>query len=157
MAKINWHVSRYSLLLTTATLLVLLNGCTVPLTVYPPPTNAQITELCIIDNPKVFMKGFRPELKRQIEAYGIKTQLWSGYNPEGCRYWLDYTANWRFDIVPNLVYAELNLYDQQNKIAYAIFDDLQIAWKHYGLGSAAVKLTYLTQALFDKNWKDPND
>jgi hypothetical protein len=128
-----------------------LTGCTVPLTAYPPPAGTQIDQLCIIDNPKVFMKGFQPELKRQIETYGIKTQLWTDYNPEGCRYWLDYTANWRFDFAPNLVYAELNLYDRNTKIAYAIFDDLQPAWKHYGMGSAAVKLTYLTKALFEHN------
>jgi hypothetical protein len=136
--------------------LTCLTACTVPLTAYPPQTDIKIDLLCIIDNPKLFSHNFRPELTRQIEAYGIKTQLWTAYNPDGCRYWLDYTANWGFNFVPTLVYAELNLYDRQTKIAYAIFDDAAPAWKHYGFGNASVKLTYLTQALFDKNWKDPN-
>jgi hypothetical protein len=131
-------------------------GCTIPLTANPPPAGTQIDQLCIIDNPRLFSQNFRPELKRQIESYGIKTQLWTAYNPAGCRYWLDYTANWRFDFVPNLVYAELNLYEGQTKIAYAIFDDASPSFKRYGYGNASVKLTYLTQALVDKNWKDPN-
>jgi hypothetical protein len=137
-------------------LVVQLTACTVPLTAYPPSADTKIDLLCIIDNPKLFSQNFRPELKRQIEAYGIKTQLWTAYNPEGCRYWLDYTANWGFAFVPTLQYAELNLYDKQTKIAYAIFDDKAPAWRHYGLGNASVKLTYLTRALFDKHWKDPN-
>jgi hypothetical protein len=131
-----------------------ISGCSLPLTLNPPPANTQITELCIIDNPKVLMNGFYPELKRQIESYGIKTQHWTGYNPDGCRYWLDYTANWRWDLIMYLIYAELKLYDKQTLIGRAIFDNTGFGPRHYG--SADEKLNHLTQALFDKNWKDPN-
>jgi len=131
-------------------LAISLYGCTVPVRSTPPSPSIHITELCIIENPKVLMDGFLPELKSQITGYGIKTQLWSGYNPDGCRYWLSYTANWRFDLVPNMVYAELKLFDHTTLIGYAEFNDKEFAWAHYGIGRADKKLRYLTEALFAK-------
>ena len=104
-----------------------------------------ITELCIINNPFVLMDGFLPELKKQIHSHGIKTQTWTAYNPDGCRYWLDYTANWRWDLIIYMIYADLKLYDQQTLIGEATFDNTS-GLRQYG--PADKKLKALTGPLF---------
>ena len=97
------------------------------------------------------MKGFLPELKSQLKSFGITTQTWSGYNPKGCRYWLEYTANWRWDLIMYMIYAELKLYDRTALIGYAEFDNTGIGPRHYS--SASDKLKALTEPLFTNNKK----
>lgn len=125
---------------------VFLAGCIQPITIHPIPVDTKITQLCIVDNPKVFMSGFLPELKSQLHSYGIATQDWTGYNPEGCRYWLEYTANWRLNLIVSMYYAELKLYDKTALIAGATYDDRGFGFHHEG--SAAGKLKELTWPLF---------
>ncbi len=133
-------------ILQLSTLMLLLASCALPIEIRPPPAGTKITELCIIDNPKVLMDGFLPELKKQIRSHGIKTQTWSSYNPDGCRYWLDYTANWKWDLVMYMIYADLKLYDRQTLIGEATFDNTGIGPRRYG--SADEKLKALTGPLF---------
>lgn len=128
-------------------LIFLLTGCSPQVVIRPPPTAMKISELCIINNPKVLMDGFLPELKKQIRGYGIKTQTWTAYNPDGCRYWLDYTANWRWNFTLILSYAELTLYDRTTPIGSALFDSQPPQLVYY-YGSAAKKLKELTGPLF---------
>lgn len=124
-------------------------GCALPVVIQPPAANIKITELCIVDNPKVLMDGFLPELKAQLKSYGIATQTWTAYNPEGCRYWLEYTANWRWDFAMIMEYAELKLYEHTTLIGYAEFNNRKpCLFCSPQYGSAASKLKALTAPLF---------
>lgn len=133
-------------LIQLSSLILVLAGCSLPIEIRPPPAATKITELCIINNPKVLMDGFLPELKKQIRNYGISTQTWTAYNPDGCRYWLEYTANWRWDLVMYLIYADLKLYDHQILIGEAVFDNTGFGPRRYG--AASDKLKALTGPLF---------
>ncbi len=136
-------------LLNITILSLLLTGCALPIYVKPLPPKTQISRLCIIYNPKVLMDGFLPELKSQIESYGIETAVYQEFNRAECPYWLEYTANWRWDFVMYLIYAEINVYDHWTIIGSAVFDNTQIGPRHYG--AAKDKLKALTQPLFANN------
>lgn len=125
-----------------------LAGCSLPITIQAPPADTKISQLCIINNPKVLMHGFLPELKSQIKSHGISTQLWTAYNPKGCRYWLVYTANWRWDFAMVLVYADLKLYDHQLLIGRTVFDNIHPGINPFYYGPADEKLKALTEPLF---------
>jgi len=135
-------------LLFTFTAAILLIGCASPYTIKPPPVTTKITQVCIVDNPKVLMSGFLPELKSQLHSYGIATQDWTAYNPDGCQYWLYYTANWHWDFTMILIYAELKLYQHTTLIGYAEFNNRKPGANPFHYGAAAGKLKALTGPLF---------
>jgi len=139
----------FNQLLKYTSLITLFSGCALPIVINPPPVDVQITQLCIIRNPKVLMKGFLPELEAQIKSHGITTFVYTAYDPERCQYWLDYTANWHWDFLMYMNYAELNLYDHTALIGRAVFDNTGIGPQHYG--SAPDKLKALTVPLFARH------
>lgn len=95
------------------------------------------------------MDGFLPELELQLKSYGISTFVYKTYDPDSCRYWLEYTANWHWDIIMYMNYAELNLYEHTTLIGRAVFDNTGFGPQHYG--SASGKLKALTEPLFGNN------
>lgn len=136
----------FTKILQIAALSASLAGCTHPVSIHRPEPYPPITKLCIINNPDVFGDGFLPALKSQLKSYGITTQTWTAYNPDGCRYWLEYTANWRLSLIVTLYYAELKLYDHTILIGGAVYDDTGFGFHHEG--SAEGKLKELTEPLF---------
>jgi len=133
-----------------ATVALLLTGCNPAVFIQPPLSDINVTELCIINNPKVIRSGFLPELRSQIGSYGIKTQLWTSYNPEGCRYWLEYTANWGWGALGSYMnYADIKLYEKKTLIGTATYESDQSDSMQYA--SADEKLRLLTKGLFAKH------
>lgn len=125
-----------------------LTGCTHPVTIHRPIPDVKITQICIIKNPDVFGEGFLPALKSQLKSYGISTQTWTAYNPDGCQYWLEYTANWRLNFIVSMYFAELKLYNHTTLIGGAIYDDTGFGFHHEG--GAEGKLKQLTEPLFSQ-------
>jgi len=81
------------LLVTTS---LLLAACASPVTkVEPIPATETISQLCIKENPKVFMEYFLPEVRQQIEERNIKTEILSPNSK--CNYVLTYDAQWSWD------------------------------------------------------------
>ena len=70
------------------TAFLLLEACASPMIkVEPVPATETISQLCIKENKKVFMDGFLPEVRQQIEEHNIKTEILS---PESeCKYIID--------------------------------------------------------------------
>lgn len=99
-----------------------LNGCSISTNVKPVPI--KISDICIENNPAVFMDGFLPELRSQIESHDIKTRVFDDVMTKDCLYQLEYTANWSWDIVMWLTYAELKVYENESRqtIGEAIYD-----------------------------------
>ncbi len=75
---------------------LLLGACASPVTrLEPVPATENISQLCIKENKEVFMEDFLPEVRSQIEARNIKTQL---LNPNAtCEYIMIYDAQWSWD------------------------------------------------------------
>lgn len=130
-------------------LLLMLSGCTISTNIKPVPI--KISNLCIKNNPSVFMDGFLPELKSQIESKGITTRVMDDVMAKDCSYQLEYTANWRWDLAMYLTYAELKVYTNDNprlSIGEAIYDARSGSGRFDKFGPTANKISPLVKSLF---------
>lgn len=132
-------------------LLTMLNGCSISTAVKP--IEKQISNICIENNPDVLMDGFLPELKSQIEQHNISTVVVTnlGKSKSECSHKLEYTANWMWDMIMYLTYAELNVYEGTTLIGNAIYDARFGGGRLDKFGSTASKLKTLTEPLFKNN------
>ncbi|NOT11833.1 MAG: hypothetical protein HOP23_08385 [Methylococcaceae bacterium] len=76
--------------------ILLLEACASPvIKVEPVPAAEIISNLCIKENNQVFMDGFLPEVRKQIEEHDIKTEIQSPASQ--CQYTMTYSAQWSWD------------------------------------------------------------
>jgi hypothetical protein len=98
---------------------IVFSACT-SVTVRRPDANFVIKNVCIQENPKVWVSDFLPVLKDGFARHGIATTVNSGTTkPAGCEYVLTYTALQSWDFVPYLSHAELWLERDGQQIGYA--------------------------------------
>ncbi|MBE9549361.1 MAG: SHOCT domain-containing protein [Proteobacteria bacterium] len=81
--------------------------------------NYQVYHVCIEKNPAVTVQGFEKVIEEGFERHGITTEIYNGNKPSHCEYRLTYTALRSWDFVTYLSHAELDLYKNNKKIAYA--------------------------------------
>ncbi len=94
------------------------------------------------------MEGFHAELVRQIEARGIGARSYDGTVPAGCRYSVQYTANWRWDLAMYLSYAQVQVFDGSQLVGSATYDATQGGANMGKFGSTAEKISPLISELF---------
>ena len=96
------------------------SACT-SVTVRRPDPNLLIKNVCIQENPKVWVSDFLPVLKEGFARHSIATTIYSkaATKPTGCEYVLTYTARQSWDFAPYLSYAELWLEKDGQQIGYA--------------------------------------
>jgi len=126
-----------------------LGGCAITQNVKP-VSSTGITSICIKNNSKVQMDGFIKELRAQVEAKGIKTTVFDGERPASCKYSMDYTANWRWDLAMYLVFAEINVYEDGLLVGQATYDAHGGGYNPDKWGTTAGKLKPLVDQLFGK-------
>ena len=125
-----------------------LSGCAITQTVRPVGGAADIREICIKRNMEVFMTEFVDELKKQLEAKGIKSQVYAGGTaPASCRYRMEYSANWRWDLAMYLVFAQLRVFDNDVMIGEANYDARAGGMRMDKFGRTADKLRALLDEL----------
>lgn len=111
----------------------LLEACASPLIkVEPVPAAETISQLCIKENKQVFMDGFLPEVRKQIEEHNIKTEILTPSSQ--CKYIMTYDAQWSWDWVWTLsVYLSMAEFS-------VIKDDHQLGMASYttGIGPSAI-------------------
>jgi hypothetical protein len=123
-----------------------LSACAITQTVRP-VTDSHIDLLCIQRNPQVFMAEFVDVLRSDVEAQGIKARVYDGEPPAQCRYRMEYTANWRWDLAMYLAFAELRVYDKGLLIGEANYDARAGGGRPDKFGSTATKLKPLVDQL----------
>lgn len=110
---------------TLALILALsITGCAIERHVQPIAAGTQLSPLCIEENPKVLMDGFLPELREQVESKGISTKVYTAQSriPDDCSAIAGYTANWRWDFVMWLTYANITVYANNKQVGRAEYD-----------------------------------
>jgi hypothetical protein len=133
-------------LLTFSVLVLLLSGCSITQSI--DPIKAQISQVCVLDNPKVFMKEFQPEMQKQIEEKGYPTKVYTGARPADCSHHLEYTANWQWDMAMYLTYAEMRVYDRVGLAGKAVYDARRGGGRLDKFGRTAEKIKPLVDELF---------
>lgn len=96
-------------------------ACSIAQTAAPAPPATK--RICVIDNPKVWRDEFFLTYQKALVARGFEVQLLAADSPvHACPLVSTYTANWAWDLSPNLVYAELRIYRHGKPVGAAIFD-----------------------------------
>jgi hypothetical protein len=124
-------------------------GCAINQNVRPVVATS-MTEVCIKSNPQVMMSEFLPELRKQVESRGVKTSVYTGDRPASCRHHLEYTANWRWDMAMYLVFAKIDVYEDNLLVGQATYDALGGGLNMSKFGATAEKLRVLVDQLFPK-------
>lgn len=105
-----------NILLIAIVLLVV--GCT-SIQVQPLERSANLTHICIKENPKVIVSDFLTVLRDGFDRHGISSVVFNGEIPAGCEYVCTYTALQSWDFSTYLSHAELRLESKGRKVAYA--------------------------------------
>jgi hypothetical protein len=124
-----------------------ITGCSISQTV-DPIEPAQVSQVCVLDNKDIFMDGFQPEVQRQIEAKNIPTKVYTGTRPAECSHYLEYTANWQWDMAMYLTYAEFRIYDTTGLAGSAIYNARNGGGRLDKFGPTAEKIRPLIDQLF---------
>lgn len=126
---------------------VAMTGCSITTTVEPMKP-AQVSEVCVLENKDVLMDGFQPEVQQQIESRNIPTRTYIGARPAECSHYLEYTANWAWDMAMYLTYAEFRVYDGQGIAGSAIYNARHGGGRLDKFGGTAGKIRPLIDQLF---------
>ncbi|MEE9354099.1 MAG: Sbal_3080 family lipoprotein [Methylococcaceae bacterium] len=78
-----------------------------------------VSHVCIEDNPKVVVGGYIEIISDVFQEHSITTETYSGKLPEHCEIKLTYTALRSWDFAAYLSHAELRLFKENKRIAYA--------------------------------------
>ena len=124
-----------------------ISGCSISKTVEPLPSVA-VSKICILDNPKVLMDGFQPEVERQLQAMSYQTRTYTGPRPTECSHHLEYTANWAWDMAMYLTYAEFRVYDDRGIAGTATYNARNGGGRLDKFGPTAEKIRPLLTELF---------
>lgn len=133
-----------------ATLIVfglIASGCSITRTV-DPIKPAQVSQVCVLDNKDILMDEYQPEIQRQIEAKRIPTKVYVGARPAECSHYIEYTANWQWDMAMYLTYAEFRVYDSKGMTGSAFYDARRGGGRLDKFGHTADKIRPLIDELF---------
>jgi hypothetical protein len=100
---------------------VLAAGCTITTHVEPVPERV-IPSVCVQENGAVWSKEFLPTLREQLGRHGIETTVFQGERPPGCRYHLEYEAQWKWDMAVYLAFTDIRLYEDGVLIGRGTYD-----------------------------------
>jgi hypothetical protein len=82
-----------------------------------------ISLLCVKRNPDLARPDFVAEIRRSLEARGLRTLEYDGNAPPECRYRLLYWGEWRWDLKEYLRFAALHVYDGTKLVGQSTYDD----------------------------------
>ena len=99
-------------------LVIAIAGCTT-VNVEPVGSNFRPESICIVENPRVDVKGFLPVVQKRIEHHGYPTRVVRNANAIGCEYLLSYIAMKNWDFAWYLHYAVLILEKNNEPVARA--------------------------------------
>jgi hypothetical protein len=112
-------------LLVLFPLLGLLSACSIVQEVKPVAmTSLPVREICVVENPDV-REGFLEAYRQALEGKGLTVKLLkAGAGVTQCPLTSTYTANWRWDLVMYMAFAEMTIYQDGRPVGKALYDSL---------------------------------
>jgi hypothetical protein len=98
-----------------------LSQCIISRGVTPAAGVASLRHLCVVTNPAVHMDGLHPEIVSQLQGMGYSVSTVPVPPMDGTVY-LEYTANWKWDIAMYLSYFEATLKQQGSTLGAARYN-----------------------------------
>lgn len=131
-------------------LVVMLSACTISQNVSPVGDSIFIEKVYVKDNPKAHMKELVNELVTQIDELGFYSEKFEGNRPLDATHYIEYTANWAWDMAMYLTFFEAKLYDGAKLIGEVSYDARRGGGNMGKFGRTAEKIKPLLTELFEK-------
>lgn len=137
-------------------LILFLQGCTISQNVVPIEASKAISKIYVQKNDKVLMDEFHPELLKQLNELGFETESYTTDLPKEANYYMNYTANWMWDMAMYLYYFKATVYEQAKEAGFSkSIGEVEYDAKMGGanmskFGHTADKIKPLLQELFAK-------
>lgn len=104
--------------------LLLIAGCAIRQDIEP-ATSVRGGEICIIENPDV-RANFLEVYVRELEKKGYRTRVLPAKSTLfDCPQISRYTANWRWDVLLYLAFADIAVYEDGKRVGHVVYDALQ--------------------------------
>lgn len=129
---------------------VVSGGCTATKNIDQIDITETIETVCVSHNPAVHMSGFEKELRKQVEAKGIKTRSLQASFGDECEYELHYTANWSWNMAMpmHVIYINMAIIQNNQTIGQAEYNASTAVSGIEKMGSTASKIRPLIDNLF---------
>jgi hypothetical protein len=112
-------VARYGLLVVLA--IGTLSGCSTATKQVNPVAAGEVKRICIIENPRVSF-DFLGVYRKTLEGRGVQVEVLPSFaGVSACPVTSRYTANYRWDLVMYLSYAEITVYREGQPAGRAMF------------------------------------
>lgn len=110
------------LTLLAGLLIAFTSGCTITQNVKPVETSPTISTIYLQKNTNVHMEGLHPEIVQQLTTLGFQVVTFDTIRPPEAKYWMNYTANWQWDMAMYLTYFQVTLMDDGQVLGRAEYD-----------------------------------
>ena len=102
--------------------IALFSGCAINQRVISAPVGTTINTVFIENNPAVMMNGLVEEIQSQVNAMGYGAKIYTGERPKEAIHYLQFTANWRWDMAMYLTYFRATLFEVGRILVTAVYD-----------------------------------
>lgn len=103
---------------------LLITACSIKQEITPVPGPLETDEICIIRNPAVYKEGFLEAMQQALKDRGYTPRVLSREAKElsDCKYNINYTANWRWDLALYMSYAKIDVINNNTVVGTALYD-----------------------------------
>jgi hypothetical protein len=101
--------------------MTLIAGCSIQTAVQSIPPQTSISEICILENPKVIISDFLPVVQEGVSRHGLRGSVYREV-PSDCEYVLQYVAYQRWDFTAFMSEASIKLYRDKKLIGNVSYE-----------------------------------
>ena len=127
---------------------LLLSQCVISRGVSPAAGLGSGTSICVVKNPDILMDGLHPEIVSQLEGMGYRVTTVAA--PPAAGVYLQYTANWKWDMAMFLAYFKADLKRDGMVLGTAHYDARRGGANMKKFGHTAEKIRPLLRQLMSK-------
>lgn len=125
----------------------MLFGCSISQQV-DPVARIETRNICIIENPDV-REGFIEVYRSALGSKGFQTKMLTKWAlPDDCPVTSSYTANWRWDVLLYMAFADITVYSDGARVGRAVYDSLGGSGNPAKFINADHKIRELVELLF---------
>ncbi len=127
-------------------LLSLGSGCSINQRIDPVPE--KLSTLCVEKNDDIFMSDYLGTLEKELASLNVPTKTIAASESSKCQDVLRYKANWKWDIVMFLQYANFSVFKGDNRIGYGEYNAAGGGLNLSKFGSTEEKIRPILAELF---------
>lgn len=127
-------------------LVSLVSGCSINKRIDPVPK--KLGSLCVEKNEDIFMSDYLGTLEKELASLNVPAKTVAPSESSKCQDVLRYKANWKWDFVMFLQYANFSVFRGDNRIGYGEYNAAGGGFNPSKWGSTEEKIRPILAELF---------